>query len=387
MWYFRSPEIVFGEHALDEFDHMSPNRVLIVTDPTLVRLGLAERVVSRLPDAVVATFAEVEPEPSLDTVRKGAAFATDFQPDLIVAIGGGSVMDAGKAITMLYEHPEIDLEGITPWLPLDPFKARFVVVPSTSGTGAEATMGAVITDTETRRKVVPMHPLLLPSLAVVDPSMTQFLPPQITADTGMDVLTHAVDAYSSTYGNAFADGLSLKATEIVFKHLPHAVAKGAEDMQAREKMADAATIAGLAINSANINLSHSLGHAVGAYFKLPHGRIVGLMLPYAVEYMLNGNAGTRFVDLARIAKLTDSEDEQEGGRALVAGIRALAKEIGQPLSIAELGIDRQEFTDAIETLDEYALSDTSIVCCPRSVEMEDLPKLFMYAYEGKSIDF
>jgi alcohol dehydrogenase class IV len=387
MWYFRSPEIVYGEDALEEFDHMSPTKVLIITDPVLAELGLAERVASRLSDAEVATFAKVEPEPSLSTVQSGAAFATEFEPDLIVAVGGGSVMDAGKAITMLYEHPDIDLEGITPWLPLDPFKSRFVVVPTTSGTGAEATMGAVLTDTETRRKVVPMHPQLLPSLAVVDPSMTQFLPPQITADTGMDVLSHAVDAYSSTYNNAFADGLSLKATEIVFKHLPRAVANGAGDMEAREKMADAATIGGLAINSANINLTHSLGHAVGAYFKQPHGRVVGLMLPYAIEYMLNGDVETRFVDLARMAKLTDSEDEQEGGRALVDGIRALAKEIGQPLSIAELGIDRQEFVDAIETLDEYALSDTSIVCCPRTVEMEDLAKLFMYAYEGKPVDF
>lgn len=387
MWYFRSPEIVYGEDALEEFDHLATERALIITDPVLAELGLAERVASRLKDAEVIYFAEVEPEPSLNTVQRGAEIAAAFEPDLIVAVGGGSVMDAGKAIAMLYEHPEMDLEAVSPWLPLDPFKSRFVVVPTTSGTGAEATMGAVLTDSATRRKVVPIHPRMLPSLAVVDPAMTQFLPPQITADTGMDVLTHAVDAYSATYHNAFADGLSLKATQIVFKHLPRAVANGAEDMEAREKMADAATIAGLAINASNINLSHSLGHAVGAYFKLPHGRIVGLFLPYVVEYMLNGDVDTRFVDLARIAGLTDSEDEQEGGRALVEGIRALAKEIGQPASIAELGIDAQAFRDAIETLDEYALSDTSIVCCPRMVEMEDLAKLFMYAYEGKPIDF
>ncbi|MCB0071379.1 MAG: iron-containing alcohol dehydrogenase [Caldilineaceae bacterium] len=386
MWYFRSPQIVFGEDSLEELGHLGATRALIVTDAVLRELGLTDQVTAHLSVDAIKVFADVEPEPSLQTTQRGADIACAFNPDLILAVGGGSVIDAAKAIVLLYENPGIDLEGIMPWMELAPQKARFVAVPTTSGTGSEATMGAVLTDIASKRKVTGVHPRLLPELAIVDPAMTRKLPPAITAATGMDVLTHAVDAYGSTYANDFADACALKAVELVFTYLPRAVADGATDLEAREHMANAAAIAGLAINTSNISLAHALGHSFGAFFKKPHGMVVGLFLPYTVEYNLNADPG-RYVDLARVARLTDSHDGAEGGRALVAAIRTLAAEIGQPTSIAALGIDAADFAAALDTLCDNAVSDMSIISSQRPVDMDELRRLFEYAYAGKPIDF
>jgi alcohol dehydrogenase class IV len=386
MWYFRSPQIVFGEDALEELGQINAERALIVTDAVLRQLGLAELVIGHLNADRVDVFDQVEPEPSLQTTQRGADMACAFAPDLIVAVGGGSVIDAAKAIVLLYENPGIDLEGVMPWMELAPTRARFVAVPTTSGTGSEATMGTVLTDTGAKRKVTGVHPRLLPEVAVVDPAMTQKLPPAITAATGMDVLTHAVDAYGSTYANDFSDACALKAVQLVFDYLPRAVADGQTDFEAREHMANAAAIAGLAINTANISLAHALGHSLGAYFKKPHGMVVGLFLPYTVEYTLNDNPG-RYVDLARVARLTDSHDPAEGGRALVAAMRQLAATIEQPTSIAALGIDEGEFHAALDTLCDNAVADMSIISSQRPVDMDELRMLFEYAYAGNPIDF
>lgn len=387
MWYFRSPQIVFGDDALEELRHLQATRVLIITDAVLRGLGLPDEVLRHLDVADVAVFDEVEPEPSLQTAQHGAAAAEAFHPDLIIAVGGGSVMDAAKAIVLLYENPGVDLEGIMPWMELAPERARFIAVPTTSGTGSEATMGTVLTDIAAKRKVTGVHPRLLPDLSIVDPTMTRKLPPAITAATGMDVLTHAVDAYCSTYANDFSDAMALKAVQLVFAYLPRAVAAGAEDLDAREHMANAAAIAGLAINTANISLAHALGHSLGAYFKKPHGQVVGLFLPYTVEYNLNAHATTRYADLARLARLSDSCDEEEGGRALVAAIRNLAQTIGQPTSVAALGIGAAEFDAALDTLCDNAVGDMSIIASQRPVDMDELRRLFEYAYAGKPIDF
>lgn len=389
MWFFTSPQIVYGDDALSYLEQIQGSKALIVTDATLHQLGLTAKVEAPLHSIGIETaiFAEVEPEPSLQTVIKGGQFATEFGPDLIIGLGGGSPLDAAKAIAVLYEDPEINLEELAPWSPLTLTKSKLIAIPTTAGTGSETTWAIVLTDTENKRKLGAGHRAMVPTLAVLDPILTQFLPPRITADTGLDVLTHAIEGYVSTWHNDFCDGLSLKATQLVFRHLADAVENGKEDLEARERMINAAAIAGLAFGNANLGIAHAMGHSLGAYFKQPHGRVVGLFLPYTIEYCLRGYMETRYGDMARFAGISESKDEMEAGTALVAAIRELAKRIGQPTSIAELGIDRADLDAAMHTLVEHAEGDTQIVTSPRIPDSEELQQLFDYAYQGKPIDF
>ena len=389
MWFFTSPQIVYGEDALSYLEQIQGTKALIVTDPTLHQLGLTAKVEAPLHAAGMETaiFAEVEPEPSLQTVLRGAKVAQDYGPDLIIGLGGGSPMDAAKAIAVLYEDPEINLEELAPWAPLTFTKCKLIAIPTTAGTGSETTWAIVLTDTESKRKLSTGHRAMVPFLAVLDPILTQFLPPRITADTGLDVLTHAIEGYAGTWHNDFCDGMCLQAAKLVFQHLVEAVENGKVNLEARERMINAAAIAGLGFGNANAALAHAMGHSLGAYFKQPHGRVVGLLLPYTVEYCLRGDTETRYGDLARFAGLTQSQDEMEAGTILVQAIRALAERIGQPASIADLGIDRAAFDAGMHTLIEHAEGDTQIVTSTRVPDGEELQQLFDYAFEGKPIDF
>ena len=215
MWYFSSPFVVFGDEALSHLEQVPGSRAFIVTDATLARLGVAGRVEAVLQGAGFETymFAEVEPEPSLQTVRRGAQVATEFQPDLFVGLGGGSPMDAAKAIWALYERPDLDAVDINPLITLNLSKAKMVAIPTTAGTGSETTWALVLTDTEEKRKLGTGNRELVPTLALVDPTLTQGLPPRATADTGLDALTHAIEGYVSSWKNDFTDGLCLKAAQ------------------------------------------------------------------------------------------------------------------------------------------------------------------------------
>ena len=389
MWFFTSPQIVYGEDALSYLEQIQGSKALIVTDPTLHQLGLTAKVEAPLHAAGIETsiFAEVEPEPSLQTVLRGAKFAQEYGPDLIIGLGGGSPMDAAKAIAVLYEDPEIDLEELAPWTPLSMTKAKLIAIPTTSGTGSETTWAIVLTDTENKRKLGTGHRAMVPYLAILDPILTQFLPPRITADTGLDVLTHAIEGYTSTWNNDFCDGLSLKATQLVFQHLAEAVENGKTSLEARARMINAAAVAGLAFGNANLGVAHAMGHSLGAYFKQPHGRVVGLFLPYVIEYCLRGDMPTRYGDLARFSGLTQSQDEMEAGTILVEAIRTLSKRIGQPTSIAELGIDRAAFDAGMHALIEHAEGDTQIVTSTRVPDGEELQLLLEHVFAGRSIVF
>ncbi|MBW7883602.1 MAG: iron-containing alcohol dehydrogenase [Caldilineaceae bacterium] len=387
MWYFSSPMIVYGEEALSHLQQIEGSRALIVTDGTLARLGIASRIETLLREAgfETCTFAEVEPEPSLQTVKRGAQVATEFAPDWIIGLGGGSPMDASKAIWALYERPDLDPTDINPLITLGLSKARLIAIPTTSGTGSEATWAVVLTDTEEHRKFSTGSRELVPTLALIDPSLTQGLPPRITADTGLDALTHAVEGYVSAWHNDFSDGLCLKATQLVFAYLERAVKDG-NDLEARERMGNAAAIAGLGFGNGNLGLAHAMGHSFGALFRQPHGRAVALCLPFSIDYTVNGGAG-RYVDLARFAGLTDSHDEEEGGRLLATKVRELEAAVGQPASIADFGIAYEDFHAMLPKLVEYAEQDTQFFTAPRIPESEELAQLFEYAYAGKVIDF
>ncbi|MEJ2735956.1 MAG: iron-containing alcohol dehydrogenase [Anaerolineae bacterium] len=388
MWFFRSPDIVFGEGALDYLTQIKGNRALIVTDQNIVALGFVEKVQAKLAEAGIeaAVFDEVEPEPSLQTARRVAQMAQTQEPDLIIALGGGSCIDAAKGGWFLYERPDLDLDGLNPFEDLGMGeKGRMIAIPTTSGTGSEVTIASVLTDKEENRKVALGSGEIVPDIAIVDPVFVMNLPPRITADTGLDALTHAVEGFTCTWYNDFSDGLCLKAIGTVFEYLPRAYELGAQDPEAREKLHNAATIAGLGFGNAFAALAHAMGHSLGAVFGTPHGRAVGLFLPYTIEYTAN-RGGSRYAEIARYLGLP-GVDEPTGATSLVAAILQLYQRLDQPTSIRALGIDEKAFTEALPLLIDNAETDTQIVsscCIPDSEELE---RMFLYAYEGKPIDF
>jgi alcohol dehydrogenase class IV len=310
----------------------------------------------------------------------------EYTPDWIIGLGGGSAMDAAKSMWALYEQPELEPETISPVYPLHFSKAKMIAIPTTAGTGSEATWIVVLTDLVQKRKLALGNRALTPSIAIVDPALTKNLPAKITADTGVDVLTHAIEGYTNNFRNDFCDGLCLKAIQLVFEYLPRAVANGREDSEARERMANAATIAGLGFGNSFAALAHAMGHSFGAYFKVPHGRTVGLFLPYTMEYNLRGGVG-RYGDIARFIGVSDSCEENEAGAALVAAVRDLERAVGQPTSIAEMGIQRSDFEAALTEITPNAELDNSILATLRTPESEEIQQLYLYAYEGKSVDF
>lgn len=389
LWYFRSPEIVFGPDALDHLTQITGQRAFIVTDAILVKLGLAQRVEEKLKAAGITSevFSEVEAEPAIATIQRGAAAMTVYQPDWVVGLGGGSALDAAKAMWILYENPQINILAVNPLEPLClRQKAKMIAISATSGTGAEVTWGIVLTDPEDQRKVAVGSPQNTPDIAIVDPSLAVSMPPRLTADTGMDALTHAIEGYTSTWNNDFADGLCLKAIQLIFEYLPRAVSDGT-DVEAREKMHNAAAIAGLGFINSMCSLAHALGHSLGAVYNLPHGRTVGLFLPYTIQFNSRGDEQPRYHEIAAFLGLP-AATPQQGADSLVQAIRRLATKIEQPLSIRQAAeILPAEWEESLGKLVENAESDTQIITALRSPSGEDIRNLFLYAYQGQDVDW
>jgi alcohol dehydrogenase class IV len=387
MWYFVSPQIIFGEGALDAIDELEGRRALVVTDATLVQLGLVDKVKVHLDRAGIEmrTFDAVEPDPSVQTVRQGVQAAQEYGPDWIIGLGGGSPMDAAKAIWVLYERPDLEAAEINPFVPLGlRQKARLITIPTTSGTGAEVTWGIVLTDTEEQRKMGLGNRENVADIAIVDPAMAAGMPPQLTADTGLDALTHAVEGYTCTWHTDLTDGLCISAARHVFQYLPRAVADGS-DMEARERMHNAATCAGLGFGNAMASMAHAMGHVLGAVFHVPHGRAVGLCLPITIEFAAR-EAPERFAEVAALLGCTQAEGE-EGARALAGSIRDLCRIIGNPTSIAEASIESAAFEAQLDKLVDDAFNDTQILTACRAPSYDELRQLFLYAYQGRPIDF
>jgi alcohol dehydrogenase class IV len=387
MWYFKSPEIVFGEGALEALDELEGQRALIVTDATLVELGVVDRVKTHLDKAGIEThvFDAVEPDPAVQTVRQGVEIAREFGPDWIIGLGGGSPMDAAKAIWVLYERPDLHPAEINPFITLGlRQKARLITIPTTSGTGAEVTWGIVLTDSEEQRKMGVGNRENAADIAIVDPALTVGMPPRLTADTGLDALTHAVEGYTCAWHTDLSDGLCVHAVRLILQYLPRAVADGS-DMEVREKMHNAATCAGLGFGNAMASMAHSMGHALGAVFHIPHGCTVGIFLPYTIEFFAR-EAPERFAELATLVGVSDAGGEQ-GARALARRIRDLCREIGSPISVNEVGIERADYEAQLDKLVEDAFNDTSILTAARAPSYDELRQLFLYACEGRAVDF
>ena len=388
MWFFRSPKIVFGENALSQLDEIAGHRVFIVTDEVMVNKGYVRLVQDRLKTNGMESscFAQVEPEPGTDVVDRCAQEMLEFGPDWVIGLGGGSSLDAAKAAWLRYERPDVDLEAVSPF---EHFglgkKARLITIPTTAGSGAEVTAAAMIIERQTVRKLEIASFEMMAAVTIVDPQLSAEMPAQLTADTGIDVLTHSIEGYSGSWSNDFSDGLCLQATWMVFQYLERAVSRGAEDMEAREKMANAATIAALGMTNSHIALAHALGHSVGAVSEIPHGRITGLFLPYTIEFTAFGGVG-RYLELSRILGLC-GEDEQSAGYGLADSIRSLLRRIGQPTTLFEAGISRAQFDTQVEDWCERVEAEISLATSRRIPFRQEILQIFDYAFDGKVIDF
>ncbi len=380
MWWFVVPsKIAFGEDALDALNELSGKRALIITDKIITNLGYVKLVEDRLKEHgfSVVCFDDVEPEPSTEVVHKALEVANGFKPDWFIAIGGGSSMDTAKAVWILYERPDKKIEEINPLEPLElRKKARFVCIPTTSGTGSESTWAIVITDKESMRKMELASREVLPDLVILDPKLTLSMPPRLTADTGIDALAHSVEAYVSTWRNDFSDALAEKAVELIFKYLPRAYRNG-DDVKAREGMHYAADMAGMAFSNSQIGIAHALAHAFGAIFHVPHGRSVGLFLPYSIQYNWK-YASDRYRKLAERTGTNKNLDQ---------AITELLKELEQPTSVKEMNIPKDKYFEKLNLLVSRAMESTGIIANPRPVEERECKKIFEYAYEGLKIDF
>ncbi|PEQ57422.1 bifunctional acetaldehyde-CoA/alcohol dehydrogenase [Bacillus cereus] len=408
-WFKLPPKIYFEKHATAYLANM-PNisRAFIVTDPGMVEHGYVDTVAHYLNknanDVKVEVFFEVEPDPSDETVFKGAEMMKSFKPDVIIALGGGSAMDAAKGMWLFYEHPETTFYGIkqkfldirkrTCKYPELGNKAQFVAIPTTSGTGSEVTPFAVITDKKNNIKYPLADYELTPDVAIVDPQFVMTVPPHVTADTGMDVLTHAIEAYVSVMANDYTDGLALKAIDLVFKYLPRAYKDG-NDEEAREKMHNASAIAGMAFANAFLGINHSLAHKIGPEFHIPHGRANAILMPHVVRYNAikprkhalfpkyeHFVADERYAHIARMLGLPASS-AAEGVESLVQAIIELGKSLNINMSIAGQGVDKEQFEEVVGVLAERAFEDQCTTANPKLPLISELKEIYMEAYKGK----
>ena len=412
MQWFKIPEKIYFESGCVAYLSKMPNikRVLIVTDPMMVKLGYVDKVIYQLNKNVnkpiVEIFDSVEPDPDLKTIRSGTDMMNSFLPDVIVAIGGGSPMDAAKGMWLFYEHPEADFIAMAQKFadirkrvykfPTLGNKAKMVCIPTTSGTGSEVTSFAVISDRSTNMKYPLADYELTPNIAIIDPDFVMSVPPAPTADTGMDVLTHAVEAYISVLASDYTDALAIKAIQMVFEYLPRSFKNGAKDPVAREKMHNASTIAGMAFTNAFLGINHSLAHKLGGEFHLIHGRANAILLPHVIEY--NGDPNpSKFVifpkyeryiapeKLQEIAKVLGlpASTPSEGVKSFADAVRKLAKELNIPLTIKELGVDEKLYLSKIDDLAYKAFEDQCTTANPRLPKVTELAEIYRKAYYGK----
>ena len=410
MQWFKVPEKIYFEAGSIAYLEKMPDieRAFIVTDQGMVKLGYVDKILYHLRKRQKYVhseiFSEVEPDPSFDTIKKGVEQMNNFKPDVIIAIGGGSPMDAAKGMWLFYEHPDADIEGLklkfmdirkrTYKFPKLGEKAKMVAIPTTSGTGSEVTSFAVITDKEKDRKYPLADYELTPDVAIVDPDLVMSLPKSVTADTGMDVLTHALEAYVSNMASDYTDGLSEKAVELVMNNLEEAYNNGSNKL-AREKMHNASTIAGMAFTNAFLGVSHSIAHKIGAEFHLPHRRINAILLPYVVKY--NGTKPSKFVSFpkyeyyiadekySQLAKKLGlkAQNTEEGVNSLVEKIKELNANLNIPKSFKDAGIDEEEFLAKLDILADRAFEDQCTTANPRVPLVEEIKQIMLDSYYGK----
>lgn len=415
MLWFRAPEKVYLKKgclpvALDELKTvMGKKKAFIVTDSFLYHNGYTKPIVSKLEEMGMqhATFFEVAPDPTLACAKAGAEQMKAFEPDCIIALGGGSAMDAAKIMWVLYEHPEVDFMDMAMrfqdirkriyTFPKMGEKAYFIAIPTSAGTGSEVTPFAVITDETTNVKYPLADYQLLPNMAIIDADFHMSAPKGLTAASGIDAVTHALEAYASMMATDYTDGLALRALKVIFEYLPRAYDNGPNDAKAREKMADAATMAGMAFANAFLGVCHSMAHKLGAFHHLPHGVANALM----IDEVLRFNAAETPAKmgtfsqydhphtLARYAEVADylglgGKDDQEKLENLIGAIDELKEKIGIKPTIGAYVPDEQDFLDRLDQMVEQAFDDQCTGANPRYPLMSEIKQMYLNAYYGKT---
>lgn len=409
MQWFKVPAKIYFEKNSIQYLEKMPNisKAAIVTDQGMVKLGYVDKILyylRRRPDYVhCEIFSEVEPDPSIETVMKGAEMMARFEPDVIITIGGGSAMDAAKGMWLFYEYPDVDFHGLKQKFmdirkrivkyPKLGRKAQFVAIPTTSGTGSEVTSFSVITDKTAGTKYPLADYELTPDVAIIDPQFVMTVPKTVTADTGMDVLTHAFEAYVSVMANDYTDALAMKAIQLVFEYLPQAYRDGSNEV-AREKMHNASTVAGMAFANAFLGINHSLAHKLGAEFGIAHGRANTILMPHVIRYNATKPkkftafpkyekfiADKRYAEIARVLGLP-ARTTEEGVESLIQAVIKLARELEIPMSIEANGVEKNEFESKVDDLAERAFEDQCTTANPKLPLVTELAEIYRQAYKG-----
>ena len=415
MLWFRAPEKVYMKKgclpvALDELNTvMGKKRAFIVTDTFLYENGYTKTITKKLDEMGIAhtTFFDVAPDPTLACAKEGAAQMAAFKPDVIIALGGGSAMDAAKVMWVLYEHPEADFMDMAMrfadirkrvyTFPKMGEKAYFIAVPTSAGTGAEVTPFAVITDEKTGVKYPLADYEMMPNMAIVDADLHMNAPKGLTAASGIDAVSHALEAYASMLATDYTDGLALRALKMIFEYLPRAYDNGAKDVTAREKMADAATIAGMAFANAFLGVCHSMAHKLGGFHHLPHGTANALMIPEVLRFNASeapAKMGTfsqydhphtlaRYAEIADYLGLKGKTDAEKLER-LIQAIEELKEKVGIKKTIREYDIDEKEFLAHLDEMTEQAFDDQCTGTNPRYPLMSEIKQMYLNAYYGEA---
>lgn len=409
MQWFKVPNKIFFEKGAIQYLQVMKDisKVFIVTDPSMVKLGYVDKILyyleKRKTPVHTQIFSQVEPDPSFETVKKGVEMMNYFEPDCIISLGGGSAIDAAKGMWLLYEQPDVNLDALKPKFldirkrvyKIDDLgkKAKMVAIPTTSGTGSETTSFAVISDKQKNMKYPLADYALVPTIAIVDPELVYTLPKSVVADTGMDVLTHAIEAYVSNMATDYTDGLAVKAVELVFEYLERSY-NDANDKVAREKMHNASTIAGMAFSNAFLGINHSIAHKIGAEFHVPHGRANAILLPYVIKY--NSKIPSKFVsfpkyehfvadkryaDLARRLGLPASNTD-EGVNSLINAIKDLMKKIDMHTSFEEEIPDEKLYMSKVDELAEKAFEDQCTTANPKLPLIPELKQILIDSYKN-----
>lgn len=385
-------DLYYGKGSLEILKTLKGKKAIVVVGGgSMKRFGFLDKVTSYLQEAgmEVELFENVEPDPSVETVMRGAEAMRKFEPDWIVAMGGGSPIDAAKAMWAFYEYPDTTFEDlITPFnFPELRQKAKFLAIPSTSGTATEVTAFSVITDYSTGVKYPLADFNITPDIAVVDPELATTMPAKLTAHTGMDALTHAIEAYVSTLHSPFTDPLALQAIEMVLDYLP---ASYNGNMEAREQMHYAQCLAGMAFSNALLGIVHSMAHKTGAAFStghIPHGCANAIYLPYVIQYNAKDKeAKSRYAEIARRMGL-DGTSEQALVNALCDKIREFNVRLNIPKTLQEFGIVEEEFKEKVGKIAELAVGDACTGSNPRSITPAEMEKLLTCTYYGTEVDF
>lgn len=394
-------DLYFGENAVDYLKQAKGSKAFIVIgSERLIKDGTIPMVQANLKEANIETmvFTGVENDPSVATVRKGVEMMNEFNPDLIIGIGGGSPIDAAKAMWIFYEYPEFTFEeAAKPFnLPELRQKANFIAIPTTSGTGTEVTSFSVITDNETGVKYPIADYNITPDVAIVDTNLVQTMPKTLIANTGMDALTHALEAYVSVLASEYTNGLALEAIRLIFKYLPQAYAEGTKNVKAREKMAHASTMAGMAFANAFLGVCHSMAHKLGSEHHIAHGVANGILIDQVIRFNAVDNprkqaafpqykypnAKWRYAVIADYLGL-GGKNEDEKVNNLIKAIDDLKKTVGIPATIADCGVSKEAFYATLEKMSEDAFDDQCTGANPRYPLISEIKKMYTNAFEGK----